>query len=125
MPRPSFRSVVDRALLQAFGPLSADESRQALIDTGIGIATVYRHLNRGVEEGRYTAIQMPNSPTRFEPASRPAASSPFRMQTCRRVYDVMGCPGYFDRLVPEDFLLESHDLLLPGQCSNCLESSAA
>ncbi len=122
MPRPSDHAVaVTRLLEEAQGPLSADEVRQALAETGIGIATVYRLLKRGVEDGRYIPIEIPNGPTHYEPADRPHHHH-FECLTCHRVYDVMGCPGHLDELTPEGFSLESHDVLLRGHCVTCSET---
>lgn len=94
------------------------------MDSGIGIATVYRLLNQGVDTGRYAAVEMPLGPVRYEPADRPHHHH-FECLSCRRVFDVAGCPGRMDRLVPAGFVLESHDLLLQGQCSSCVEVTAA
>ena len=124
--RSSHEGGVERVLREADGPLSAEEVRLAFDDAGarIGIATVYRLLKRGVEGGRFTAVDMPNGPTRYEPADRPHHHH-FECDACHRVYDVMGCPGRLDRLVPDGFTLESHDLLLHGRCASCTGSAAA
>jgi Fur family ferric uptake transcriptional regulator len=47
----------------------------------------------------------------------------FRCSSCERVYNVSGCPGGLEKLLPEGFRLESHDLLLTGTCMMCSESS--
>ena len=118
------RPAVKHVLTHAHGPLSAEEVHQALRDTGIGIATVYRLLKQGMKEGCYTAVEMPHGPTRYEPANRPHHHH-FECLTCLRVYDITGCPGHLDRLVPEGFALESHDLLLQGRCASCMDTFAA
>lgn len=118
------RAAIEQVLVRALGPLSADEVRQNLLKTGIGIATVYRLLKQGVDDGIYSPVEMPNGPTRYEPAARPHHHH-FECQICRRVYDIMGCPGQMDRFVPDDFSLESHELLLYGRCASCLKTDAA
>ena len=124
MPRTSpYLQAIASVLTQADGPRSAEEVHEALSETGVGIATVYRLLNRGVEEGRYIAVAMPDGPTRFEPADRPHHHH-FHCRSCDKVYDVMGCPGHPDQLVPDQFQLETHDLLLHGQCSECTDEPA-
>ena len=125
MPRSSDHFITLTQLLEAApGPLSADQIHIALAATGIGLATVYRLLKRGVEEGCYTPVEIPNGPTYYEPADRPHHHH-FECLTCHRIYDVVGCPGQFDELTPEGFTLESHDLLLRGQCVTCSETSTA
>lgn len=127
MPRASaYLETLDDALADAAGPLSAEELRQVMLDRGeaIGQATVYRLLKRGTEEGRYAAVEMPTGPTRYEPATRPHHHH-FECHDCHRVYDVMGCPGHLQKLVPDGFTLESHDLLLHGRCASCAETAVA
>ena len=43
----------------------------------------------------------------------------FQCTTCRRVYDVPGCPGNLRRLAPRGFTVEHHDVTLYGRCSDC------
>ena len=124
MSRPSHRDAVEALLRDAEGPLSADEVRHALADTGIGQATVYRLLNRGVAEGTLQAVQLPTGPARYEPADRPHHHH-FTCDACDRVFDLVGCPGRLDRLLPAGFELASHDLTLHGRCADCRGSEAA
>lgn len=84
----------------------------------LGQATVYRTLNAGVEEGWLKMVQMPTGPARYEPASLPHHHH-FECTTCRRVFDVEGCPGHMDKLVPDGFTLERHEVLLFGRCERC------
>ncbi len=119
-----YQNAVEAALRGADGPLSAAELHAVLSDTGIGIATVYRLLNQGAESGVLAEVEMPNGPTRYEPADRPHHHH-FECVTCERVFDVPGCPGKMDRLVPQGFNLESHEILLRGRCADCGEGAAA
>ncbi|MEM6553405.1 MAG: Fur family transcriptional regulator [Planctomycetota bacterium] len=125
MPRPSehFIAVID-LLEQAPGPLSAQEIHEALAHTGIGLATVYRLVKRGVQTGRFTAVEVPDGPTHYEPSDRPHHHH-FECTSCHRIFDVEGCPGHFDELTPEGFKLESHEVFLRGRCSTCVEESGA
>ena len=116
-------AAVSELLREAPGPLSADEVRDLLSDTGIGIATVYRLLKRGLERGEFAAVEMPHGATRYEPADRPHHHH-FECQECHRVFDIPGCPGNLEALVPDGFRLESHDLLLQGQCVQCADPAA-
>lgn len=109
---------------QAPGPLSADEVRALLIDTGIGIATVYRVLKNGAEGGRFRAVQLPDGPTRYESADLPHHHH-FECLACHRVFDVEGCPGRIERMAPEGFDVQSHDLTLYGKCVDCKKQGAA
>ena len=122
MARSRHRDAIETLLREAEGPLSADEVRDALRDTGIGQATVYRLLNQGVEAGTFQPVELPTGPTRYEPADRPHHHH-FECDACHRVFDLAGCPGRFDRLLPEGFSLASHDLTLHGRCADCQEAA--
>ena len=108
------------------GPRTAEEVREGLKADGwsIGIATVYRLLRRGEEEGRYAAVAVPGGGLRYEPADR-GHHHHFHCEACDRVYDVKGCPGRFGRLVPEGFELDDHEVLLHGRCATCVEGVTA
>ena len=147
--RSRYQPQIDAALAAAPGPLSAAELHAVLTDpgadshlddgravestdkaggavgaAGVGIATVYRVLAEGADTGRYAVVQIPGGPARYEPADRPHHHH-FECVACERVYDVAGCPGGMQRLVPERFTLESHDVLLRGRCARCGEGSAS
>ncbi len=118
------RAGVERVLGDAAGPLCADEVCEALRETGIGIATVYRLLKAGVADGSLVAVPMPSGPVRYEPAGRPHHHH-FECLRCRRVYDVGGCPGHLEGMLPAGFALEAHEVLLQGRCAACAGGAAA
>ena len=43
----------------------------------------------------------------------------FQCTRCRRVFDIPGCPGELIGLTPPGFSVESHEITLYGQCSDC------
>ncbi|MEM8963753.1 MAG: transcriptional repressor [Acidobacteriota bacterium] len=118
--RSKHRDAVETVVRAAKGPLSAHEVREELRDSGIGIATVYRALNDGVERGVFEPVEMPNGPTRYEPADRPHHHH-FECLECNRVYDIEGCLDGLPNLVPDGFSLEQHEILLYGRCRKCSE----
>ena len=113
-----YRSAVHDALRAAAGPLSAFELQVQLRDTGIGIATVYRVLKKGLENGELVCIEQPRGPKRFETAGKPHHHH-FECVECHTVFDVVGSPEGVDRLVPEGFELEQHEIILKGRCREC------
>ena len=92
--------------------------REALSDTGVGQATVYRALKAAAEDGTFKAVDLPNGPTRYEPADRPHHHH-FHCDACGKVYDLPGCPGGLRALLPDGFTLDRHEVLLFGQCEAC------
>ncbi len=116
--RSRHREAIQDTLRSAVGPLSATDLHERLADSGIGLATVYRLLNEGLEDGDLVTVGLPGGPKRFEPADKPHHHH-FECVACHKVFDVMGCPGGMDRLVPEGFTLEQHEVILSGRCDAC------
>ncbi len=104
-------------------PLSADEVRDLLRDTGVGQATVYRVLNAAVDEGMLRKVDLPNEPSRFEPSELPHHHH-FQCDSCGRVFDIVGCPGDLSGMLPSGFKLRSHDITLRGQCAECRRAAS-
>lgn len=106
------------AIQHARRPLSVDEIRAELAASGIGTATVYRILNRAVTAGELRRVELPGAPARFEPADLPHHHH-FECDSCRRVFDVPGCAHGLASLTPKGFEVESHEIILRGQCPEC------
>jgi Fur family ferric uptake transcriptional regulator len=104
-------------------PLTADEVRELLRDTGVGQATVYRALNAAAEAGVLRRVDLPNQPSRYEPEGLPHHHH-FHCDRCGRVFDVEGCPGQMDKLLPRGFRMRSHEITLRGDCNDCRKASA-
>ena len=110
-----------RSVIQASDrPLSPGELLKAARSevNALGLATVYRTLKLLVAEGSVQVITLPGENPRYEMADSPHHHH-FRCNTCRRVYDVPGCPGDLRRLAPRGFTVEHHDVTLYGRCRDC------
>ena len=70
MQRAKQQMTVLRAPGEADGPQSAREQWSRLSGTGVGLATVYRALQRGVEEGRLESVEGLGGGVRYEPRDR-------------------------------------------------------
>ena len=110
-------------LQEAGGPLSADEIRECLGRRSIGQATIYRLLKQGVENSQINELSFPNSPNRFE-ISGLKHHHHFICDECDRVYDIEGCFKQVSDLAPKGFKVNDHDILLRGQCDQCVGVSA-
>lgn len=84
----------------------------------LGMATVYRAVNVGVEEGWLSAVQLPGAGLHYEPVGK-GHHHFFHCRDCGKVYDVDGCLGPWDQLTPKGFKLESHEVVLQGLCERC------
>ena len=89
----------------------------------LGIATVYRAVKSLLDAQLLVSVQVPGEAARYEMAGKPHHHH-FLCRTCRRVYDVEGCPGNLDSLAPDGFRLESHEVSLVGVCRSCAAARA-
>ena len=112
-----------RGVIEAAGrPLSIHEINEPAADevAGIGLSTVYRVVSRFLEDGVIAPVALPGQPDRYELAETAASHHRhFRCVSCDRVFDVYGCPGQIDRMVPDGFELDSHEITLTGRCERC------
>ena len=110
------------AIRNAEGPLSTGEIHEiATKDSpGLGIRTVYRVVGRLLEDGEITTVVMPGRADRYELTEIAASHHHhFHCKRCDRLFDVQGCPGHLERMVPDGFILDGHEITLNGLCARC------
>ncbi|MBB6429891.1 Fur family transcriptional regulator [Algisphaera agarilytica] len=117
------RAAVREAIEAADRPLTPQEILDlAQADLpGLGIATVYRAVKVGAEEGWLTPVELPNGPTRYEPAGKKHHHH-FECTECNAVFEIDGCPTPPSKLrpmVPEGCELTGHEVILYGRCADC------
>lgn len=112
-----------RAAVDSAGrPLSVQEIHELASDEAptLGVRTVYRVVNRLLDDGAIAPVVVPGQPDRYEPASvAEKHHHHFRCEQCDRVFDVDACPGGLSRMLPPGFELAGHELSLWGTCSEC------
>ena len=118
MQRAKQQMTVLRALDEASGPLSARELWSRLSGTGVGLATVYRALQRGVEEGTLESVEGLGGGVRYEPRDREHHHH-FLCSACDRAFDLVGCVEGLEFLVPDRFQMTRHEVVLFGTCDAC------
>ena len=118
MERAKQQLTVLRALAEADGPLSARELWGRLSGTGVGLATVYRALQRGVEEGTLESVEGLGGGARYEPKDREHHHH-FLCSICDRAFDLVGCVEGLEFLVPDRFRMTRHEVVLFGTCDAC------
>ena len=118
MQRAKQQLIVFRALVEADGPLSARELWRRLSGTGVGLATVYRALQRGVEEGTLEPVEGLGGGVRYEPKDREHHHH-FLCSTCDHAFDLFGCVEGLESLVPDGFRMTGHEVVLLGTCDAC------
>ncbi len=116
------REAVLAVLGRADRPLSPEEILEGARKRvpGLGIATVYRHLGTLCKAGELRIVELPGGGRRYDGAGK-GHRHHFRCRVCDRLFSVKGCPGGINALAPDGFLVESHDILLLGQCTGCQE----
>ena len=114
------RAAIRDAVERADRPLSPREILDAAGRQvkGMGLATIYRAVKDGVEEGWLRGVELPGGPTRYEPAGKQHHHH-FECRACHRVFEVDGCPGNIGRLAPPGVRLEGHEIVLYGLCETC------
>lgn len=85
---------------------------------GIGIATVYRSVKRGVEEGQLISVELESGSIRYELANLEHHHH-FLCSDCSRAFDIEGCVRNLEKLLPSGFEMTKHEILLYGRCADC------
>lgn len=86
--------------------------------SGMGMATVYRCLNRLLEDGKVIPVEIPGRPRCYEKAGL-AHHHHFFCNRCSRVYELDGCGLKEPHPAPRGFAVESHEIILYGTCAEC------
>jgi len=81
-------------------------------------ATVYRNLNRLVDEGAVLRINHPTLGALYERAGKKHHHH-FHCRICDRLLELPGCAFDDKGQTPKGFRIESHELFLYGVCSEC------
>ena len=114
------RQVIEAILQQSQQPLLPKElleQAQKALPT-LGIATVFRTLKKMTEDGSATVVSLPGDSPRYERADL-AHHHHFKCSECENVFDIKGCPGHLDQLLPKGFQLTDHEITLFGRCASC------
>ncbi len=117
------QDAIKRVLADAGRPMSVQEvfAAAAVAVPAIGLSTVYRTIRKLAERGEIAAVAVPGQPDRYELAHVAATHHHhFHCTACDRVFDINGCVGGLDRLLPDGFELHRHELTLIGVCRRCM-----
>jgi Fur family ferric uptake transcriptional regulator len=113
-----------RALLNAFElnerPLTVSELQEIAGKEcpGIGVATVYRTVNRLLESEWLKEVCLPGQAVRYERRALEHHHH-FHCNLCSRVLDVAAPCERLSTEVPDGFQVERHELTFYGVCADC------
>ena len=115
-------NAIRSVIVEAGRPLSIPEIHElalASVST-LGLRTVYRAVRKLEESGELTAVAVPGGADRYELSSVAAQHHHhFHCTACDRYFDIHGCPGGLNKLLPEGFTLHHHERTLSGLCDAC------
>lgn len=117
------KEAIGQVLERAERPLDIEEilrrGRQRV--PSLNLATVYRNLNRLVEDGRLRRLEHPGQGVYFERADA-AHHHHFHCRRCAGLFCLPGCPLEGTHpAAPRGFITEEHQLILYGLCRDCAE----
>jgi Fur family ferric uptake transcriptional regulator len=114
------RQAIRDAIAQAGRPLTPQEVLAAAKQRtdSLGIATVYRHLKALLAEKWVKPVELPGEAARYELADI-GHHHHFHCRGCGKVFDIAGCPGHLQSMVPRGYVVEDHEVVLYGRCSRC------
>ena len=84
----------------------------------MGIATVYRTIKTLLDEGEIKGVDVPGEAPRYEIAHL-GHHHHFHCRACDKVFEVEGCPADIQKLAPNGFVMEGHEVMLFGRCVTC------
>ena len=112
--------VISEVFEQNDRPLAADEvlelGRRRL--AGLGIATVYRRIKALTDEGWLVPVEMPGTSPRYEIRGKEHHHH-FHCLKCGRLLELNGCLERLGNLIPSNFRVIDHVVLVYGFCGQC------
>ncbi|MBS3822209.1 MAG: transcriptional repressor [Planctomycetes bacterium] len=114
------RAAILDVLTETEAPLGIEQilSKGQQAVASLSQATVYRILKQMMDRGHVATVQLPGQTPLYELSGK-GHHHFFRCWQCEQMFEVTGCEGLVDQLVPRGFALEDHDLFLYGLCATC------
>lgn len=99
-------------------PLTAQEAWNLAGQDSMGLATVYRAINRLVELDLIHRLEIIDAEPMWEAASI-GHHHHFFCTECHRIFKIGRCVPKLETLVPPGFHMKTHTITLYGECRNC------
>ena len=114
------RMAIEQVFRQHESLLGVDEvlaSGRKIVES-LNLATVYRNLKILVDDGWLKRVTHPLLGTLYERAGK-GHHHHFHCRACNRAFELPGCALKDDKIVPNGFLMEDHEIFLFGVCASC------
>jgi Fur family transcriptional regulator, ferric uptake regulator len=85
---------------------------------GIGMATVYRTIKALTEQGWLIPVEVPGASPRYEVRGN-AHHHHFHCLKCGKLFELEGCLKNLEKLIPSNFRVIDHVVLIHGFCETC------
>jgi Fe2+ or Zn2+ uptake regulation protein len=115
------REIIFGAVSRSKRPLCVDEIHSLASKklSGLGIATVYRAVQRLCDQGLLKSVLFPGQSRQYFEKFGTATHDHFLCQRCERAFCISGTPMMLEQLVPSGFQLIEHQVTLSGFCRDC------
>lgn len=118
------KSVLSRIVEKSERPLTAQEilaeAQKEL--PNLGMATVYRALKQFQADGQVRVVEVPGATPHYETSARHHHHF-FFCQQCQKLFNLIGCVRGINALAPERFHVRRHEIVLYGDCADCLATA--
>lgn len=84
----------------------------------LNLATVYRNINKLVNEGLLIKFSHPTKGTFYEKAGKPHHHH-FFCSYCNTAIEIPGCGLSLEKQINEGYIINSHEVFLHGICAKC------
>lgn len=117
------RRAITEAFLESARPLTVPEVHELARSSceRLGVATVYRAVNKLKDEGWLSEVRLPDQPARYERHAL-AHHHHFHCELCGRVWDTVVPCESLAQSVPEGFQVSRHEVTFYGACAECTGS---
>lgn len=118
------KSVLSRIITESERPLTAQEifavAQKEL--PNLGMATVYRALKQFLADGQLRLVEIPGATPHYESSAKHHHHF-FFCQQCEKLFNLVGCVRGVNALAPERFHVRRHEIVLYGDCEDCLSAA--
>lgn len=118
------QTVQKKTILDIFAnskhPLSVAEMHEKAQEKlpSLGLATAYRRVKELLDSDMLKEVLLPQCSKKYEFNPNKHLHY-FQCQYCHKTFGLKQCAGNLEKMLPDGFSLESHEIILYGRCQGC------